>query len=151
MNLNPESLNQLSQRVIAACIEVHRELGPGLLESAYEVCLARELAMAEIPFRRQVPVPVIYKGEVLEAGYRIDLLVDERLIVELKAARSSAALVRAQVLTYLKLLRLPLGLGVNFNHISTNRRIDPGREWPPRVPLKSLCALCDLCGSFHSG
>jgi GxxExxY protein len=117
VNLDPEGLNQLSQKVIAACIEVHRELGPGLLESAYEVCLGRELSLAGIPFRRQVAVPVNYKGEILDAGYRIDLLVDERLIVELKAARLQPGLVRAQVLTYLKLMRLPLGLGVNFNHV----------------------------------
>ncbi len=117
MNLDLEGLNQLSQQVIAACIEVHRELGPGLLESAYELCLARELTLAGIPFRRQVPVPVSYKGEALDVGYRIDLLVDERLIVELKAARTQPNLVKAQVLTYLKLLRLPLGLGVNFNHV----------------------------------
>ena len=117
MNEEHEGLNQLSQQVIAACIEVHRELGPGLLESAYELCLARELTLAGIPFRRQVPVPVSYKGEILDAGYRIDLLVDERLIVELKAARAQPNLVKAQVLTYLKLLSLPLGLGVNFNHV----------------------------------
>ena len=117
MNLDLEGLNQLSQRVIAACIEVHKELGPGLLESAYELCLARELTIAGVPFRRQVPVPVTYKGEVLDAGYRIDLLVDDRLIVELKAARAQPNLVRAHVLTYLKLLHLPLGLGVNFNHV----------------------------------
>ena len=117
MNLDLEGLNQLSRQVIAACIEVHRELGPGLLESAYELCLARELTLAGIPFRRQVPVPVTYKGEVLDVGYRIDPLVDERLIVELKAARAQPNLVKAQVLTYLKLLCLPLGLGVNFNHV----------------------------------
>jgi len=117
VNQDPEGLNDLSQRVIAACIEVHRELGPGLLESAYEVCLGRELWLAGIPFKRQVPVPVRYKGEVLDAGYRIDLLVDDRLIVELKAARTQPNLVRAQVLTYLKLMNLPLGLGVNFNHL----------------------------------
>jgi GxxExxY protein len=117
VNLDPEDLNQPSPRVIAACIEVHRELGPGLLESAYEICPGRELVLMGIPFRRQVPVPVTYKGEVLDVGYRIDLLVDERLIVELKAARSQPNLVKAQVLTYLTLVRLPLGLGVNFNQV----------------------------------
>ncbi|HEX9010536.1 MAG TPA: GxxExxY protein [Holophagaceae bacterium] len=110
-----EALNELSQKVIAACIEVHRELGPGLLESAYEVCLARELVLMGIPFQRQVPVPVAYKGERLDSGYRIDLLVDGRLVVELKAARNHPGLLRAQILTYLKLMSLPLGLGVNFN------------------------------------
>lgn len=110
-----ENLNELSQQVIAACIEVHRELGPGLLESAYEMCLARELTLMGIPFQRQVPVPVAYKGERLDTGYRVDLLVDGRLVVELKAARNPASLLRAQILTYLKLMNLPLGLGVNFN------------------------------------
>ena len=117
MELDPEGLNELSQRVIAACIEVHRALGPGLLESAYEMCLAKELTLAGIAFQRQVPVPVFYKGEALDAGYRIDLLVEGRLIVELKAARNPTGLVRAQVLTYLKLMSLPLGLGVNFNQV----------------------------------
>ncbi|HEY3399444.1 MAG TPA: GxxExxY protein [Geothrix sp.] len=115
MELDLEGLNELSQRVIAACIEVHRALGPGLLESAYEMCLARELTLAGIVFQRQVPVPVSYKGEFLDAGYRIDLLVEGCLIVELKAARNPVGLIRAQVLTYLKLMNLPLGLGVNFN------------------------------------
>lgn len=115
MTRDIEALNDLSQKVIAACIEVHRELGPGLLESAYEVCLARELVLMGIPFQRQVPVPVAYKGERLDSGYRIDLLVDGRLVVELKAARNPSGLLRAQILTYLKLMSLPLGLGVNFN------------------------------------
>jgi GxxExxY protein len=115
VELDLEGLNELSQRVIAACIEVHRALGPGLLESAYEMCLARELTLAGIVFQRQVPVPVSYKGEFLDAGYRIDLLVEGCLIVELKAARNPVGLIRAQVLTYLKLMNLPLGLGVNFN------------------------------------
>ncbi|WP_306590642.1 GxxExxY protein [Geothrix sp. 21YS21S-4] len=117
MERDLDGLNGLSQRVIAACIEVHRSLGPGLLESAYEVCLARELALAGIPFQRQVAVPVSYKGAILDAGYRIDLLVEGRLIVELKAARSPINLLRAQVLTYLKLMNLALGLGVNFNQV----------------------------------
>jgi GxxExxY protein len=117
VELDSEGLNELSQRVIAACIEVHRALGPGLLESAYEMCLAKELTLTGIAFQRQVPVPVLYKGECLDAGYRIDMLVEGRLIVELKAARNPIGLVRAQVLTYLKLMNLPLGLGVNFNQV----------------------------------
>ncbi len=117
MRRDLDFLNELSRRVIAACIEVHKELGPGLLESAYEVCLARELSLAGIPFRRQVSVPVTYKGEFMEAGYRIDLLVDECLIVELKAAKSPPGILRAQLLTYLKLMNLPLGLGVSFGNV----------------------------------
>lgn len=116
MEQDAEALNKLSQQVIAACIEVHRALGPGLLESAYEACLAKELTLAGIPFRRQVPVPVAYKGELVEVGYRIDLLIQDCLVIELKAARQNSVLVRAQVLTCLKLMKLQLGLAVNFNH-----------------------------------
>jgi GxxExxY protein len=111
------SLDELSQQVIAACIEVHRELGPGLLESAYEACLAKELLLRGMPFRRQVPVPLVYKGEPVEAGFRVDLLIDDRLILELKADHGNVNLARAQLLTYLKLMDLHLGLVVNFNHL----------------------------------
>lgn len=113
--MNGQALNELSERVIGACIEVHRALGPGLLESAYEVCLARELVLRGIPFRRQVAVPVHYKEEWLEAGYRVDLLIDDCLVVELKAAKTPGNLLKAQLMTYLKLLDLPLALGINFN------------------------------------
>lgn len=116
MRLDAEELNELSGKVIAACIEVHRELGLGLLESAYEACLAKELALAGISFRRQVPVPVAYKGEWLEVGYRVDFLIQDCLVVELKASRQVPGVVRAQLLTYLKLMKVSLGLGVNFNH-----------------------------------
>lgn len=85
--MEDQALNDLSEQVIGACIEVHRNLGPGLLESTYEVCLAHELTLRGIPFQRQAPVPVRYKGERLEAGYRLDLLIDGRLILELKAAK----------------------------------------------------------------
>lgn len=112
-----QSLDELSHQVIAACIEVHRELGPGLLESAYEACLAKELLLRNLPFRRQVPVPLIYKGESVEAGFRVDLLIDGNLILELKADRGNVNLARAQLLTYLKLMDLHLGLVVNFNQV----------------------------------
>ena len=108
-------MNELSEQVIGACIEVHRNLGPGLLESAYEVCLAHELTLRGIPFHRQVPVPVRYKNVCLEAGYRLDLLVDGRLILELKATKIPGNILKAQLLTYLKLMDLTLALGVNFN------------------------------------
>lgn len=115
--MSSQSLDELSQQVIAACIEVHRELGPGLLESAYEACLAKELLLRSIPFRRQIPVPLRYKGELVEAGFRVDLLVDDRLILELKADHGPVNLARAQLLTYLKLMGLHLGLVVNFNQL----------------------------------
>ena len=104
----------VTERIIGACIEVHRLLGPGLLESAYEQCLCRELALREIPFRRQVPLPVEYKGTVLDCGYRIDV-VAENVVVELKAVDHLQPVHLAQVLTYLKLGGYPTGLLVNFN------------------------------------
>jgi len=107
--------NELSRRVIGAAIEVHRSLGPGLLESAYEKCLCRELSLQEVPFEKQQELPVEYKGEKLDCGYRLDILVDGRLIVELKAVDTVTNLHKAQLMTYLKLLDCELGLLINFN------------------------------------
>src|SRR6266550_6217782 len=104
----------VTEQIIGACIEVHRLLGPGLLESAYQQCLCRELALREIPFRRQVPLPVEYKGTVLDCGYRIDV-VAQNVVVELKAVDHLQPVHLAQVLTYLKLGGYPTGLLVNFN------------------------------------
>ncbi|MCF6280879.1 MAG: GxxExxY protein [Candidatus Polarisedimenticolaceae bacterium] len=105
----------LTGKVIGCAIEVHRALGPGLLESTYEQCLARELGMQEIPFRLQVPLPVKYKGIQLDCGYRIDLLVDKRLILELKAVENIKGIHEAQLLTYMKLSGIGKGLLINFN------------------------------------
>jgi GxxExxY protein len=105
----------LSEQIIAACIEIHRHLGPGLLESAYEECLCHELSLRGIPFRRQVEVPVLYKGISLDCGYRLDLVVGERIVVELKAVDSLSSLHVAQLLTYLKLTSFEVGLLANFN------------------------------------
>lgn len=107
--------NLLSKQIIGAAIEVHRALGPGLLESAYETCLCHELTLRSIPFERQLQLPVEYKGVKLDAGYRIDILVDKLVIVELKAVDSLVPIHEAQLLTYLKLTHLWLGLLVNFN------------------------------------
>lgn len=106
---------ELSGRIIGAAIEVHRELGPGLLESIYEHCLARELRTAGIPFLQQHPVPVRYKGELLDFGFRLDLWVDQRIIVEIKAVELVKEVHRAQVISYLKLTDTKLGLLINFN------------------------------------
>jgi GxxExxY protein len=107
--------DELSWRVIGAAIEVHRRTGPGLLESAYEHCLAFEMARRGIAFRRQVGLPIRY-GEVdLDAGYRLDFLVDDHLIVELKATESVEPIHEAQLLTYLRLSGKPIGLLLNFN------------------------------------
>jgi len=105
----------LTERIIGCAIEVHRGLGPGLLESAYERCMAYELGQHGLKFRRQVPVPVEYKGARIECGYRIDLLVDDSVIVELKSVDQLAPVHEAQLLTYLKLSRIRTGLLINFN------------------------------------
>ena len=97
--------DELSNRVIGCAIEVHREIGPGLLESAYEQCLAAELARANIPFQLQVDLPVIYKGIKLDCGYRIDLLVDHQIIVELKCVEQLQKIHEAQILTYMRLAK----------------------------------------------
>ena len=109
------NINELSGKVIGCAIEVHRVLGPGLLESTYEQCLAREFSLVGIPFQLQGPLPVQYKGIKLDCGYRVDFLVDERLLLELKAVDKIAAIHEAQLLTYMKLANIELGLLVNFN------------------------------------
>ncbi len=107
-------LNQTTSTIISAAIDVHRELGPGLLESAYETCLAYELTERGLDVRRQVEQPVNYRGVHLDCGYRIDLLVDG-VVVELKAVNSLNAVHKAQVLSYLKLSGCQVGLLINFN------------------------------------
>jgi GxxExxY protein len=107
--------NPLSKLIIGAAIEVHRQLGPGLLEAAYEECLAYELNLRQIPFERQKPIPLTYKGVHLDCGFRIDLLVGDLVIVELKSVESLTSIHEAQMLTYLKLTGCQLGLLVNFN------------------------------------
>jgi GxxExxY protein len=106
---------EVTDRIIAAAIKVHRTLGPGLLESAYQTCLAREFEFSGIPFEREKPVVVQYRGVALECGYRLDFVVEEKVIVELKALESLDPLHEAQLLTYLKLTGLKVGLLINFN------------------------------------
>ena len=107
--------NALTDRVIGAAIEVHRALGPGLLESAYETCLCHELGLRQIQFQRQLELPVVYKGMPLDAGYRLDIVVEHQLILELKAVDRLMPVHEAQLLTYLKLAKLHVGLLLNFN------------------------------------
>ncbi len=111
----PSDLNLLSGKVISAAYEIHKELGPGLLESVYETCLAYELKESGIKFERQVPIPVRYKNVLQETGFRIDLLVEKQLVVELKAVDAILPIHKAQLLTYLKLSECRLGLLINFN------------------------------------
>ena len=106
---------KITEIVIGAAIEVHRALGPGLLESAYEECLCHELDLRYIQYRRQVALPVQYKGYELECGYRLDLVVSDLVVVEIKAAESLLPIHEAQLLTYLKLGGWPVGLLINFN------------------------------------
>ena len=107
-------VNDVTGNVIGAAIEVHRALGPGLLESAYQECLSRELTMRDIPFLRQLPLAVIYKGVRVDCAYRIDFLVDE-VVVELKSVSAIEPVHEAQLLTYMKLGQWKLGLLINFN------------------------------------
>lgn len=108
-------LNEITEKIIGCAIKVHRSLGPGLLENTYEVCLAHELAKSGLRVRTQVGLPVIYDGIRLDAGYRIDLLVEEAIIVELKAVESFHPIHEAQVISYLKLSGKKIGLLINFN------------------------------------
>jgi len=101
--------------IIGCAIEVHRTLGPGLLESAYEECLCHELRLVSIPFRRQVALPVVYKEVRLECGYRMDLVVAEDIVVEVKTVERLLPLHEAQMLTYLRLSAFRTGLLINFN------------------------------------
>ena len=111
----PERVERLATLVVDAAFQVHTTLGLGLLESIYEACLCHELACRKVPFRRQVALPVVYRGIRLDAGLRLDVLVDDELIVEIKAVEELRPVCEAQVLTYLKLVDLRLGLLINFN------------------------------------
>ena len=108
-------INELSRKIIGAAIEVHKALGPGLLESAYEECLCHEFGLKGLSNERQKPLPVIYKGRELDCGYRLDVVVENAIILELKACERIEPIHQAQLLTYLKLSRLKLGLLLNFN------------------------------------
>jgi GxxExxY protein len=105
---------ELTEAIIGAAMEVHRALGPGLLESAYEACLVHELALRGLRVRNQVPLPLVYKGLQLECGYRIDVLVEDRVVIEIKAVEALNPIHEAQLITYLKLSGIPVGLVINF-------------------------------------
>lgn len=108
-------IDSIAAAVVEAAFKVHRALGPGLLESVYEACMCHELAKSSIPFQRQLGLPVVYDGCRLESGLRIDLLVADAVVVELKSAEQHQSLFEAQLLTYLKLSGRRLGLLINFN------------------------------------
>lgn len=108
---------ELTHEIRGAATEVHKEIGPGLLESAYEECLCRELSLRGLRFERQVPLPVTYKGVKLDCGYRLDLVVEDKVILELKSVKEIDPIHQAQLLTYLRLSRKKVGLLMNFNTV----------------------------------
>jgi GxxExxY protein len=110
-----KNLTEVTDVIIGAAMEVHRALGPGLLESSYEICLCRELSIRGFRFERQVPVSVEYKGVKLDCGYRLDIVVDETILLEIKAVDSLLSIHEAQLLSYLKLGGWKIGLLINFN------------------------------------
>ena len=109
--------NEIATKIIGAAIEVHKQLGPGLLESTYESCLVYELKQMGLEVQQQVALPVIYKEVKLDAGYRIDVLVENKVIIEIKSVEALADIHTAQLLTYLKLKDMKLGLLINFNEV----------------------------------
>jgi GxxExxY protein len=108
-------INDLTGNIIGAAIEVHKVLGPGLLESSYEECLCHELHLRGLSFQRQKEIPLLYKGIKLDCGYRLDIVVENNLILEIKACESLQPIHEAQLLTYLKLTGIKWGLLINFN------------------------------------
>ena len=107
--------DRLSKDIIGAAIEVHRHLGPGMLESAYEKCLCKELEIRNIEFEKQKPLAVVYKGITLDCGYKLDVVVEGKVILELKFVNKFESIHDAQLLTYLKIADLKLGILINFN------------------------------------
>jgi GxxExxY protein len=108
-------INKITQNIIGCAIEVHKSLGPGLLESAYEECLAFELNKAGLSIKRQLPTPVVYKDVKLDCGYRIDILVENTVVIELKVVDELNPVHQAQMLTYMKFSKMKVGLLINFN------------------------------------
>ena len=127
-----EGLNGISGSIIGAAIEVHKWLGPGLLEGAYEACLEYELSARGHSIARRKPLPIVYKGVPIDCAYRMDLVVDEQVIVEVKAVEHLFPIHQAQILTYLRLSGLPLGLLINFNGATLRQGV---RRFRPFQPL----------------
>jgi GxxExxY protein len=115
MFIDPATFNDITRGIIASAIEVHRTLGPGLLESTYLQCLHYELGAHKLRFVAQRAIPIVYKGMTLDANYRIDLIVEDQVVVEVKSVQQMVPVYKAQVLTYLRLANCPVGLLINFN------------------------------------
>ena len=128
----PAEIEQMATIAVDAAFAVHLEIGPGLLESAYEACFARELELRGIDYQRQLPVPLNYKGKLIEVGFRADVVIGGKLLIELKAVEQVIPVHRAQVITYLKILKLPLGLLINFNELLIRDGIQRVLNFPRR-------------------
>jgi len=113
----PDEIERMATVAVDAAFAVHTELGPGLLEAAYESCFAYELELRGIKYQRQLPVPLNYKGKLIEVGFRADMILEGKLLIELKAVEQVIPVHKAQVITYLKIMKLPLGLLINFNEV----------------------------------
>jgi len=133
----PADVELLAKAVVDSAFAVHKELGPGLLESAYEACLSHELRLRGVKHQLQLPVPLNYKGIRVEIGYRADVVVEEKLLIELKAVDQLLPIHTAQVVTYLRLKRFPLGLLVNFNEVLIKHGIHRVLN-VPRSPEEAL-------------
>jgi len=140
-------LNAITSGVIAAAIEVHRHLGPGLLESAYQECICYELSQIGLSFTREVALPLNYKGLKLDCSYRIDLLVEDSVLVELKSVEQLIPIHSAQLLTYLRASHKQIGLLINFNVPVLKDGIKRMVNDYTGLPLSSLRFLCVLCAS----
>lgn len=136
VRISPE-VEGLAKIVVDAAFAVHTELGPGLLENAYEACLSRELDLRGIKYQRQLPVPLEYKGIRVEIGYRADVVVEDKLLIELKAVDALLPVHSAQVITYLRLKKFPLGLLINFNEVLIKNGIHRILN-VPRSPKEAL-------------
>jgi GxxExxY protein len=143
-------VNKVTEAIIGAGIEVHRRLGPGLLESAYRACLAEELRVRAIRVERERPVPVFYRGLKLECAYRLDLLVDDLVIVEIKAIEQVLPVHKAQLLSYLRLSGHPVGLLINFHVTALSRGIHRVVNGPLAVASPLVLLLCGLSVSLWS-
>lgn len=131
-HLHPLSINRITDAIIGAAIRVHWSLGPGLLESAYQACLAHELLNRGFHVATEVPLPVVYEGQKLEVGYRIDLVVQGRVVVEVKSVEAVHPIHEAQLLTYMRLSGIDVGLLINFNVLRLRdgiKRMVNGQDW----------------------
>ncbi|MDQ3048278.1 MAG: GxxExxY protein [Bacteroidota bacterium] len=137
MLISQKYLNEISYEIVGCAIEVHKQIGPGLLESVYEKCLVEELNNEGLSFKTQVTVPLLYKGKSLETSLRLDLIVEDLIVVELKAVETLIPLFKAQLLSYLKLTGKPKGLLINFNceNITRDGLVPLVTESFSRLPL----------------